>query len=81
MPKDHNIDEERGGAATTTPTPTPHIQGGSQQGPDSLEEQLPVVQQEVGLFELPALVLDVGARVHPVVNFDESLAPLLLSHL
>ncbi len=81
LPQDHNVDEEGGGAAAATPAAAAHIHRGREQGANSFEKELPVVQQEVGLFELAAVVLDVGARIHAVVNFDESLAPLLLCNL
>jgi hypothetical protein len=92
LPKDHYVDEEWGGTATvapptatTTTAPTAaaaiHRRRRRQQRGKALEQQLPIVEQEVGLLELAPLVLDGGARVHPVVNFNQSLAPLLLRYL
>jgi hypothetical protein len=59
LPEDHDIDEERGGTPAAPPSAAPHIDSGGEEGAHPLKQQLPVIQQEVGLFELASLVLNV----------------------
>ena len=72
------------GAVRPPVSPAPLVarrQGRRYEGAEALEEQLAALQQDVGLLELPAVVGDVAPGVHPVVDLQQPLGPLLLGHL
>ena len=77
-----DVDQKTGGRR---PVPLParvvRQQRRAEEVADTLKQQLSVLGQNVGLLELLALVTDMTPGVHSVVNFQQSLASLLLSHL